>query len=496
MTRAAPTIADCDGELRVALGGAVPMTHRPPVLEPRGEDGFAAALVAAAPAFAPLWQPGESGAGTALIRVYARFLKALADRINAAPDKNRLAFFEQLGIELTPAQAARAPVVFTPLPGVGDSRIPARTRLGGDAPGGGAPLVFETERAMALAAAPLAEVVTVWPGRDAYADHSAAVLSGEPFTLFTPLRPVPHELYLAHPALAIAGRSTVELELELSPSGADPLLVVWEHWDGDAWRAFKPFVDAAASAARDSVDATSGLTRNGVVRLAADCGVSRAVRVYGIEAMWIRGRLSDPLPPGRAVLPHVQRLRLRTTIDRSLPPLPCASLPESAGLLPDDGYGGASKLDFSKAIEALGSHPRAGDAFHVSCEEAFTRPGAEVTLCFAKVETANEVIDQLDAEYEEDANNAQRVTLEAAIHAARALLNAGRGVLATVRRENLPTLPAPLPVVYEALENAGNDLAASIAAAELELSSAITNGMGVDLEATLDPLVEPARAVA
>lgn len=470
------------------------MSDSTPVGPERSEEAVAAGLVRAAPAFAPGWQPEDRGPGAAVVRVFTRYLDTLAERIDAAPDKNRLAFFEQLGIDLSPAQAARAPVVFEALPNVGDSSIPARTRVGAEGPDGALPLVFETERAIGLAAAPLVEVVTLWPARDAYADHSAAALHGDPFTLFEPLRPVPHVFYLGHEVLAIAGESTIELDVELDTAAGEPLAIAWEHWDGEGWRPFKPF--EAHPGARDSEDATRGLTRSGVIRLAADCGASLPTRVDGLESVWVRGRLTDPLPPDGPPLPSVRRVALRTTVDRALPVVACGALSEDDGLIPDAGIGGARKLDFTTAVQPLGAQPQAGDAFYLAGEDALARPGAEVTLCFTKVETADEVVDQLGAEYEEDANNAQRVVLQAAIHAARALRDAGRSALSIIRRTSLLPLPQPLPPNYQSLADAASALSAELASAELELNDATANDRGVDLEAVLDPLVEPARAVA
>ena len=144
------------------------------------------------------------------------------------------------------------------------------------------PLVFETRNAIALAASRLAEVVTLWPGRDAYGDHTPEALGGQPFTLFSGLKPVPHVLYLAHDThFALSGVVTVEVRFELARPGSEPLSMAWEYWDGETWRGFKDFVEPGPvepssvfeSGAQfpDSVDGTLGLTRSGIVRLAADC---------------------------------------------------------------------------------------------------------------------------------------------------------------------------------------------------------------------------------
>ena len=466
------------------------MRNPAPLLDPRAEQTIANELERSAPAFAPAWEPKEFGPGAAVVRAFARFTKALADRINAAPDKNRLAFFEQLGIELTPAQAARTPVVFKALRGVGDSHVPARTRLGADAPDSDVPLVFETEQAIALASSPLADVVTVWPGRDAYASHTREVLRGEPFTLFDPLQPVPHELYLAHDvALSIWGESVVQLDVDLETAAESPMSLSWEYWDGALWRTFKAFKPAAAAAERDSLDATDGLTRTGVIRLVSDCASTEATPVNGVQAFWIRGRSTSPIPKHGAALPHVRRIALRTTIERPLPDVPCSTLEEAAGLIPDKGVGGLSTLDFSKAVQPLGAQPRIGDAFHLVSDEAFAKPGAEVTICFRKVETPDEVVDQLGAEYEEDANNAERMVADAAIKAAKALHATGTSVK-SILLKGLTSEP------LDGLTQALDDLWAAVLPAEAALAHAWANDLGLDLEATVDPLTDPASAVA
>jgi hypothetical protein len=182
-------------------------------------------------------------------------------------------------------------------------------------PGQPEPLTFETESTIAVAAAQLVEVKTVWPARDAYADHTHEYAGGRPFTLFEPLRPVSHALYLAHDTLfALTGQATVEIEFELSTPGSAPLDVAWEHWDGQVWRPFREFDAADPRASRDG---TAGLTRSGIVTLRAECGPSQKTTVNGVEAYWVRGRLSQPLPPDPArVLPEVDRIRVRSAIER------------------------------------------------------------------------------------------------------------------------------------------------------------------------------------
>jgi hypothetical protein len=387
-----------------------------PVLEPRDAAAFARETIARLPAYVPGWRPTSSDAGNAVAQVYARYLKSLADRVNQAPDKHKLAFLDMLGVDLLPAQAARAPMVFTAIPAVGDSRIPERTRVGAKVEGQTNPLIFETDDAIALASAHISQVVTLWPGRDAYADHTAAVLHGDSFTLFDTLVPVSHELYLSHDTqLALVGQSMVELHVEIASPGSAPLAPVWEYWDGVAWRPFKPFVSGAKATMADSLDGTTGLTRSGVIRLVSACATTASCVVDGVSGLWIRSRLAVPLLPANGLrLPEIERISLNSVIDRSLPTSACAMLGDAIGIVPQSAYAADQKLDLTKAVQILGPNPQIGSAFWVQCDEAFAKAGAQVTLCFRKVETPEEKADKDNAKFEADVKAAQALVVASA----------------------------------------------------------------------------------
>ncbi len=347
-----------------------------PLLDQRTAEAMVADLLERLPGYTPGWLPTVGKPSWALIQIYGRYLHALAERLNRAPDKNKLAFYDLLGINLLPAQAAVAPVVFKPIPQIGDGRVPVRTQVAATVAGRDEPLVFETKNAIALAAADLVEVVTLWPGKDAYADHSSAALGSQPFTLFNNLQPLPHELYLAHGThFALAGQASVELHFELARPGSQPLGIAWEYWDGEVWRAFKAFKSVQSATDSDSVDGTDGLTRSGILRLAADCASTKPTTVNGIESYWVRGRLIEPIPPTPGLsLPLVDRIAVRTAIS-------------NAGLLPDSGYVDSLKLELDKTFFPLGQQPQPGVAFYLSSQEAFSKPGALVTIAAKQAPT-------------------------------------------------------------------------------------------------------------
>jgi hypothetical protein len=102
--------------------------HETPILDPRNAVQVFDELLARRPACVPEWIPAKEGPAQALLQIFARYMQAVIDRLNQAPDKNLLAFLDMLGISLIPARAARAPVVFEPLPNAIDGRITAGTR--------------------------------------------------------------------------------------------------------------------------------------------------------------------------------------------------------------------------------------------------------------------------------------------------------------------------------------------------------------------------------
>lgn len=351
-----------------------------PTLDDRQIQAMVADLLARMPGYTPGWTPASTGPSWAIIQIYARYLRALAERVGLAPDKNKLAFLDLLGVNLLSAQAARAPIVFKPIAHIGDGRVPARTQVGADNPATGEKLIFETEASIALAAANLVEVVSLWPGKDGYAAHSTAVMGGQPFTLFSGLKNTPHEFYLAHDThFTLSGKAIVELQCELAIPGSQPLAVVWEYWDGKVWRGFKAFVASAEADEDDSVDGTDGLTKSGVIRLAADCSETKPTTIQGRASSWLRGRLTEPLPPEPGlVLAQLDRLSIRTEINRTLPDVDV--MPEDAGFPPDKAFANTLQLDVSKAIHPFGQQPQPGAAFYLTSAETFAKAGAEVTL--------------------------------------------------------------------------------------------------------------------
>jgi hypothetical protein len=307
------------------------------------------------PGYVPEWEPGERGADAAILEIAARDLQAVARRLEQAPAKNKLAFLEMMGVRVVPAQPARAPIVVRLAEDAADVRIPAGTRVAAPPPpDGGGQVTFETERSAGAAAAPLREVVSLWPGRDQYIDHSADASERLPFRPWDPLEleNTPHALYLAHDRLlALAGESTVTVTFELTTGSSQELDVRWEYWDGKVWRPFRDMRPACSDEEAQRLDGTRGLRFSGVQRLEAECAKTARTQVNGVDGFWIRGRLEAALPANpERVLPEVESIRLSTQLTSGYTePWLVSERPARSGLLAD----GSVRTDETLAVRVV-----------------------------------------------------------------------------------------------------------------------------------------------
>ena len=246
------------------------------LLDDRDVDQIARDLLARRLGYVSNWTPKNKGADAAIAGIAARYLYAVIQRLNQSAEKNKLAFFDLLGLSLVPAQAARAPIVFELNPDGVDATAVKGTQVAAPPPPGSTQqIVFETERTTGLAAGQLKQVVSLWPGRDQYIDHSNDFLSSKQFQLFRKpiLEDTPHTLYLAHDKLlALAGVSTVVVEFELTQTSGEELSIIWQYWDGKVWRPFKFVRPACSLKDAKHLDGTAGLTSNGKFILESDCG--------------------------------------------------------------------------------------------------------------------------------------------------------------------------------------------------------------------------------
>jgi hypothetical protein len=293
------------------------------VVDRRDQDALLQELEARRPGYVPEWRPGPRDPGRAIEVIAARYAQAILQRLNQSPEKNKLAFLGMLGEQLSPARAARAPIVFQLTNGAASGEAPAGTPLAAPPPpGSNQQMVFETESAVGIMSGKLVQVFSLWPGRDEYIDHSADFRAGNTIRLFDPqaLRTAPHHLYLAHSVLLnLSGNIVLTVEVQLSYPAVAALEIAWEYWDGEVWRGFAAVDPGCRPQTKDPNDGTNGLTVSGVIKLMADCAKSDKTSVNGVSGYWIRGRLTEPLPPDPAKpLPAVESIRISSLVNQPM----------------------------------------------------------------------------------------------------------------------------------------------------------------------------------
>ena len=396
-----------------------------PVLDPADADAALADLLALIPGYVPGLAPAKGGGAYTILEIIGQFRAALNQRLNAMPNKNLLAFLDTLGLSLVAPQPARAPVVFTfqppststltqalqtllassniavPAPASPPPalvRVAAGTTVAANPPGGGLPLIFETEQAIGLTPGALKQVVSLWPDQDTYTDHSAAVAARTATITFDPsaAQPTPHILYLGHSGyLALKGTVVVQVEINLISPGSQSVNLVWETWDGQGWREFgDPDVHTAHTDTTPpaTIDGTNGLTRSGIVSLSGDCVDNESTAVNNVTTYWLRARLTDPLPPSPTRIDAlIGRIRLNPLIQRLFDPSGLDTVSPATiftnvaadpklGVALDSAYGNGQSLDLTKPFAPFGPSPQAGSDFVFACEEVLSKPGASVRL--------------------------------------------------------------------------------------------------------------------
>ena len=273
------------------------------------------------PGYTPELNLTKGTVGAGLGSIFVRYAQAVLQRLNQAPDKNKLAFLDLLALHLTPPQSARAAIVFQLNEKAAAGIAPVSTAVAAPPPpGSNAQIVFETEEALSVMGGKLVEVFSLWPGRDSYIDHSADYAAGNPIKLFAPIKldTIPHHLYLGHQKLfALAGSAKLNLDFQFLTLATKALDIQWEYWDGKVWRTFFDISAACHPDDPSAPDGTKGMSANGRIDLTSDGATSDQTAVGGFTTYWIRGRLTKALPSaGDASLPLIDSIKLSSTVEQ------------------------------------------------------------------------------------------------------------------------------------------------------------------------------------
>lgn len=329
------------------------------------------------PGYVPELSAALAEPGRALTEVVARYLELLESGLAQVPNRSFLAFLGMMGTHLLPAQAARAPLVFSLIDGSPvDVTLPERSQvaatpappapslLPASDPTGQStdPIVFATDQAVTLSRGKLATLHSIVPGTDQFADHCRRLSSG--FVLFDQLEPTEHAIYLGHDQLfALAGDITVLLSFSLEAGAGLGLVTQWEYLTESGWL---PLVSLPED------DTTGGLRGDGQIAVRRACGPNAKKETFaGRTSFWLRGRLMTPLLPqevtGRPPLPIINDIRASVLFSES-------------NLLPEAAFADGVKLDTTKVFRPFGPRPAQYGTFYLASKEVFQRKRARVRL--------------------------------------------------------------------------------------------------------------------
>jgi len=129
----------------------MPLVNLLPVIDDRRFDDIVAEARTRIARYTPEWTDlNDNDPGIALVQVFAWLTEMLIYRLGQVPELNYLKFLELLGIELRAAEPAMTEITFPVLatfPGATVS-VPLHAQVSAESPGGGAPVIFETDRSL------------------------------------------------------------------------------------------------------------------------------------------------------------------------------------------------------------------------------------------------------------------------------------------------------------------------------------------------------------
>jgi predicted phage baseplate assembly protein len=350
----------------------------------RSRDDLREQALAIAPYYTDAWDPESEDAGTALVELFADIASEVTERVDRAPEKHRVAFYDTLGFDRAPPQSARAPVSVTVADSVeGTVAVPAGTQVVGGTP----EQTFEVLAGDGFEATPasIVSAYSVDPERGQIYDH-AELLAGDETRLFDGDGAQEHALHVGHAdQLVVEGSpddpTTVRVRLRTDAETEALADLAWAFYgERDGEEGWHRIEEPSPGPTRRAEGAA---VPDRHVDLDVD-GVVTETTVDGVESRWLR-----------CLVPEDEwgSDRFATEIgDEANDTPPVAVGPASAGVAPTDALlTNGTELTADGEIAPLGADPRPQDAFYVGSAAAFTKAGATVELAFEEYVPENTV---------------------------------------------------------------------------------------------------------
>ena len=140
----------------------MPLNAKTPTIDDRRYDDIVAEARTRIARYTPEWQPvwsdvNDSDPGITLVQLFAWMTEMMIFRMSRVPEQNYIKFLQLLGVELQPAQPARAEITFTVESSFAQPTlfVPPHTQISAESEGGAPPVIFETERTLTAIKAPM-----------------------------------------------------------------------------------------------------------------------------------------------------------------------------------------------------------------------------------------------------------------------------------------------------------------------------------------------------
>lgn len=293
------------------------MPLQAPNLDDRNYSSIVAEAKTLIPRYTPEWTNfNESDPGITLMELFAWMTDMLIYRLNQVPERNYIKFLQLLGIELAPAEPARAELTFTlARDDLEFVIVPKETQVSAADAGPDGPLVFETDEALIALGAKLAAVQSF----DAFSysvETTKNTASGQWYYAFGALAQPGSALALGFDSPLAFTDQQVNLAFVLDTDGLAPegthcdinvstmplpVTLVWEYFDGKHWQALS--LDK---------DDTRALTRSGHVYFDGPGSNIKKAQIGAVKdkLYWVRCRLDSG---SYETAPRLTTVRTNTT---------------------------------------------------------------------------------------------------------------------------------------------------------------------------------------
>lgn len=320
--------------------------------------------IALIPRYCPEWtNHNDSDPGITLIELFAWMTEMTMYRLNKVPAKTYLAMLELMGLDLTPAQSARAVVEFHVSGSCArDIKISRGTKVT-SITSGEDPVIFETEKDLSVRNTKLISCVSRKDGE--WKESCLEENRVRAFKLFDVNTGVEHILYINSDSFSYLKEGygvqlSFQSDIEIS-SSEDEITkhLAFEYWNGKEWLPAESLTSMNGAKAADNV-----------VYVKGPYEIS-PVEVNGTEGFFLRAVLTD-VPKNLGAL-RLKKLLLRNVFGgEGFPPDLCMS---NRGKVYD-------VVDPNNTFRMFGETPVMNDMFYIACDEVFRNKGTKTSVSF------------------------------------------------------------------------------------------------------------------